>query len=35
MNWEDSKACSDHTKELVWKHLNVVEREREIRCRLP
>jgi hypothetical protein len=28
-------ARSDHTKELVWRHLNVVERECEIRCRLP
>ncbi len=28
-------ACSDHTKELVWRHLTVVERERELRCRLP
>jgi hypothetical protein len=28
-------ACSDHTKELVWRHLNVVERECELRCRLP
>ena len=23
-------ACSDHTKELIWKHLNFVERECEI-----
>jgi hypothetical protein len=28
-------ACSDHTKELVWRHLNVVERKCELRCRLP
>ena len=28
-------ACSDHTQELVWRHLNVFERECELRCRLP
>jgi hypothetical protein len=27
-------ACSDHTRELVWRHRNVFERECELRCRL-
>ena len=27
-------AC-DHTGESVWRHLNVFERRREVRCRLP
>ncbi len=27
--------CYDHTKELVWRHLNVFQHRCEIRCRLP
>jgi len=32
---QEAMTACDHTDELVWRHLNVFERRREIHCRPP